>query len=272
VSRILVNGKETDSLSALDRGLQYGDGLFETLALKGGQPVYWERHMARLMRGCQRLAIPLPDTEQLAAEARRLGEGWEAGVLKIMVTRGGGGRGYGIPTTQHPTRILALFPVPDYPAANWTQGVAVRVCATRLGLNPALAGLKHLNRLEQVLARGEWQDDTIAEGLMRDVEGRVIEGTMTNVFAVRDGRLLTPELTRCGVAGVMREVVLERAPTLGITSDVTPLEMDDLLHSQELFLSNSLIGIWPVRQLGERVFPVGTVTRRLAEALEAGHA
>lgn len=272
MQQILVNGKATDSLSALDRGLQYGDGLFETLRVSGGTPRHWERHMARLTRGCRRLGMPSPPVEQLAAEARQVCEGGQGGVLKIIVTRGGAGRGYRPPEAPTPSRIVARLPAPGYPASFGQDGVAVRVCDTRLGMNPALAGLKHLNRLEQVLARAEWQAPDIAEGLMCDTQGRVVEGTMSNVFAVRDGHLLTPELSQCGVAGITREVVLELAARLAIPARECSLEIEDLMQSQEMFLTNSLIGIWPVRRLVDCSFALGPVTRRLASALEHAHA
>jgi 4-amino-4-deoxychorismate lyase len=272
VPQILVNGKATDGLSVLDRGLQYGDGLFETFRIHDELPQFWDRHIFRLARGCERLRLPAPPLEQLTDEARQLCEGRQSGVLKIIVTRGGGGRGYGPPGEVHPSRIVVRFPAPNYPESYSRQGVAVRICDTRLGINPALAGLKHLNRLEQVLARAEWRDPAIHEGLMCDTEGRVVEGTMSNVFAVRDGRLLTPELSRCGVAGIMREVVLELAAKNAIPVQECSLEVEYLMSSQEVFLTNSLIGIWPVRRLADCAFAVGPVTQRLAAALEGEYA
>ena len=272
MQQILVNGNATNSLSVLDRGLQYGDGLFETLRVSGGVPQHWERHMARLTRGCRRLGMPSPPVEQLTAEARQVCEGQQGGVLKIIVTRGSGGRGYGPPLAVSPSRIVARFAAPTYPASHWQDGVTVRVCDTQLGMNPALAGLKHLNRLEQVLALAEWQDPDIAEGLMCDTQGRVVEGTMSNVFVVRNGRLLTPDLSQCGVAGIMREVVLELAAKLAIQAQERSLEIEELMQSQEVFLTNSLMGIWPVRRLADHAFAVGPVTQRLASALEREHA
>lgn len=272
VLEILVNGETTASLSVLDRGFQYGDGLFETLRISDGQPQYWERHMARLTRGCGRLLIPPPPVEQLAAEARQLCQARHAGVLKIIVTRGSGGRGYGPAETVSPSRSVMTFPAPVYVADHARHGVVVRLCDMRLAINPALARLKHLNRLEQVLARAEWRDPAISEGLMCDTDGRVVEGTMSNVFAVRDGQLLTPDLSRCGVAGIMREVVFELADKLAIPVQECSLEIEDLMQSQELFLTNSLMGIWPVRQLAEHAFAVGPVTRLLASSLEREHA
>ncbi len=138
----------------------------------------------------------------------------------------------------------------------------------RLGCNPGLAGVKHLNRLEQVLARAEWDDPSIVEGLMRDADGHVVEGTMSNLFAVLDGVLLTPELSLCGVRGIMREIVLETAARCGLAPVERKIPTEALLRADEVFLTNSLIGVWPVRRFESEEFPVGDVTRRLMGALE----
>jgi 4-amino-4-deoxychorismate lyase len=256
--RVLINGIAGDSVSAADRGLHYGDGLFETLAVLDGEPLLWERHYARLRQGCERLGIPSPDPSTLRAEADQLCAQAGKAVLKIIVTRGPGGRGYRPPELADPTRILSLHPYPDYPAAWPAQGVSIRLCQTRLGRNPALAGIKHCNRLEQVLARAEWADPGIAEGIMLDLEGQVIEGTMSNIYMIYKDILLTPSLDMCGVAGVIRERVLELAEGLGVRSEVRPVSVDELRGADEVFLSNSVIGIWPVARLVDtdgREFP-----------------
>lgn len=254
----LINGVAATCIDAHDRGFHYGDGLFETFAVSNGEPAMWDMHMQRLLLGCQRLGFPAPDPTLLRSEALSLCAVPDAparGVLKIIITRGGGGRGYRAPSpsvvlaTGGVTRMLALYPWPDYPAAFWSEGVAVRVCATRLGCNLALAGIKHLNRLEQVLARGEWDDASVAEGLMLDPQGNVIEGTMTNLFVVRDGRLLTPDVSQCGVAGVMRSGVLAGARVAGIPSAITAVTLEMVMSADEVFVCNSVIGLWPVREI-----------------------
>ena len=245
----LVDGIPADTIAVADRGLHYGDGLFETLAVVDGNPCLWERHLSRLRDGCARLAFPPPDEGRLATEARGLTHGVERGVLKLILPRGEGGRGYRPPCPARPRRILRLGPWPDYPASWQSAGIRVRYCRTRLGHQPLLAGLKHLNRLEQVLARSEWNDPDIAEGLMLDLDGGVVEGTQSNLFALLDGRLVTPPLARCGVAGVVRALVLERAPALGLPVVEERLEPARLETADALFLTSSLIGLWPVRQL-----------------------
>ncbi len=142
--------------------------------------------------------------------------------------------------------MVAAFAPPEVAAAVYAQGVRLRVCDIRLAEQPLLAGMKHLNRLEQVLARAEWNDPAIAEGVLCDSHGRVISATMANLFAVVDGELLTPALDRCGVAGVARAEVLAQCPQ----TRVGELALDALRGASEVFLSSSVRGIVPVRCAG----------------------
>lgn len=264
----LINGLEASRIAIGDRGLNYGDGLFETVAIDGGRPLLWERHMRRLQSGCRRLAIEAPCADLLEREASHLCRKRRRAVLKIIVTRGGGGRGYGPPRHPAATRILSVQPWPDYPRAHYETGVTVRVCRTRLATPHALAGLKHLNRLEQVLARAEWDDPRVAEGLMLDREDHVIEGTMSNIFMVRGDRLITPDLSGAGVAGIMRALIMELAPALALTPAVRPIALAELGTADEIFLSNSLMGLWPVRAVeGFRRLRPGPASRALAGRL-----
>lgn len=266
---MLVNGTEQQAITATDRGLQYGDGLFETVAVRNGQPCFWDRHWARLQAGCCRLDIPAPDPGTLDQEIERVCVGAERAVLKILVTRGRGGRGYRPPAQVQPSRIVALYPWPDYPQGFGDDGIAARICSTPCSINPSLAGIKHLNRLDQVLARAEWDDPTIAEGLMHDGRGVVVSGTMTNLFAVFAGTLMTPPLTDCGVAGITRQRALEAAAALGLPYRVAPVPLDRLAEAEELFVCNSIVGIWPIRRLEKWAYGVGPCTRRIAGALAA---
>ena len=219
--------------------------------------------MRRLQKGCQRLHMPEPDISVLQAEAQALIGNECRAVLKLILSRGEGGRGYGYPDPVRPVRILMRHPWPDYPSQNWRDGVQVRFCRTTLARQPLLAGLKHLNRLEQVLARNEWQDAQIAEGLMLDEKGNVIEGTMSNVFMLQNGILHTPDLSACGVAGIMREYILELARNEGMAIRIENIGKQRLLEADEIFLSNSLIGLWPVKQLEGQRFTVGETSRSL---------
>jgi len=264
---VLINGEATDRVSALDRGLQYGDGLFETIAVFYGRPALWNEHCARLVEGCRRLAIPSPDLGLLQDEAVREIGGADRGVLKIVITRGGGGRGYRPSAVPQPTRILNLSPWPDQPADAATAGVRLRLCNLRLGDNPALVGIKHLNRLEQVLARMEWDDPDIYEGILLDQSGKVAEGTMSNLFLWRRGRLITPELSRCGVAGVARGAISATAEALGLPVETRPVALTELWDAELLLISNSLIGLWPVRQLEETRYNPDSIPGELLAAL-----
>lgn len=257
-----VDGHPEQTLSVTDRGLAYGDGLFETIGIRHGRPQLLERHLSRLAEGCQRLSIPADLSlvrAELLAFAIEVGEG----VAKLLLTRGEGLRGYAAPAAAIPRRLLLASPLPAYPPANAEHGVRVFPCTTRLAEQPLLAGLKHLNRLEQVLARSEWQDSEHAEGLMRDVSGRVIEGVFSNLFIVRDGVLITPDLSRSGVAGVMRAELLAQAEALGITAQVQAVSEEQLLAADEVFLCNSLYGVWPVTALQGHRWSVGPLTRKL---------
>ncbi|MCP4041046.1 MAG: aminodeoxychorismate lyase [Gammaproteobacteria bacterium] len=268
---ILVNGCPTEVTAIADRGLHYGDGLFETLAVRDEKALDWERHLHRLHQGCNRLGIPCPGIALLSDEARQAMQGVGLGVLKLIITRGSGGRGYLPPPNPTPTRIVARYPWPDYPAEN-RQGIILRICKTRLGTNPALAGIKHLNRLEQILARNEWDDPAIQEGVMLDTLGRVIEGTMSNLFLITDSGLTTPDIAEAGVAGIVRALILEIGRSLGLAVNEKTVLPRDLSSAAELFVCNSIIGVWPVKKLNDRTYVVGKVTRQIqARLLAQGH-
>jgi 4-amino-4-deoxychorismate lyase len=230
-----------------------------------------------LLKSCERLSIPLGIAlleSQLADLVSRLFLRELTGAaVKITVTRGLGGRGYGFALGAEPTIVIAIFPAPVYLSEYYSAGVAVRVCQQRLSVNASLAGLKHLNRLEQILARAEWQDEAIAEGVLLDARGNVIEAVFSNIFMVQQGVLLTPDLSKAGVAGVMRRFILEViAPRENIKTRVRSLKLSDFMSANEIFLCNSLYGIWPVRKLiavQEYEFGVGCVTRNLQELVNS---
>jgi len=268
--RSFVNGSACQRLSVEDRGLHYGDGLFETMLLEGGRPQLLSLHLDRLHQGCSRLGLPMP--VELPEEIQRLlGEAGQPsrGVLKLILSRGLAPRGYRLPELTRPTRVLLLYSAPDYPAEHRRQGIKVRLCRTRLSGTDPLASLKHLNRLTQVLARAEWSDPAIGEGLMLDEDRRVVSGTMSNVFLAEQGRLCTPGLERQGVRGVMRRHLLEQViPELGLEAVTEEVDVPRLLAAEEVFLSNTLIGIWPVTALvGQGRWPVGDITRSLQRHL-----
>lgn len=257
--RMLVDGRPGDTVSAQDRGLSYGDGLFETVRVIGDRAPLWSRHMARLAEGGRRLAIPVPASDVLWHEARGVTAGMAEAVVRITVTRGVGQRGYAPPAEPVPSRVVAAFPMPVLAPRLVDDGLRLRICDLRLAEQPALAGLKHLNRLEQVLARAEWSDPAVHEGLLLDVAGRAVCATMANVFAVIDGVVVTPSLTRCGVAGVARAEVLAALPA----AQVRDLVLHELLSASEVFLTSSVRGILPVQAVGDKVFAPGPVARAM---------
>ena len=249
-------------IAPTDRGLAYGDGVFETIAVRDGVPLHLERHLARLKAGCARLGFAPPPLE---GDLRDRASGHARAVLKVIVTRGEGGRGYLPPEDPVPTRVISLYAWPSHEPEWAERGVAVRWCDTRLAIQPALAGLKHLNRLEQVLARAEWEGmDQWQEGLMRDMDDNVIEATQANVFVVKGGHLHTPRLDRCGIAGITRGRLIEAADELGVACDEVVLDESAVESADEVFLCNSIIGVWPVRAIGDTHYSApGPVTRRV---------
>jgi 4-amino-4-deoxychorismate lyase len=267
VNRVLINGEAVDTVAVTDRGLHYGDGVYETIGIQNGKLQHWDRHQQRLIVGCFRLKLPIPDIQILEREIDSIAKDQTCAVIKIIITRGQGGRGYKSPEKTITTRIVACYPYPEYPADYWEQGVKIRLCQTPLGMNPALAGIKHCNRLEQILARNEWQETDIPEGLMLDSQQNVIEGTMSNIFISRNGGLLTPAITHCGVEGVMRGVVLDASRDQQIPQAVDTITVEDVLNADEVFLTNSVIGIWPVRQFEEQRYTKGPITQMLMEHL-----
>ncbi|MCK5829364.1 MAG: aminodeoxychorismate lyase [Methylococcales bacterium] len=259
----LLNGESKHSIEFSDRGFQYGDGLFETIEIKNGSPLFLKQHLQRLLNGCQRLLIPLPDAELLRKEAYQLSKDSDHAILKLIITRGSGGRGYRQPNKIHPTRLLSLHPFPNYSENYNQQGISVRFCNHLLGLNPFLAGIKHMNRLEQILARAEWNSSEIQEGLMMDINRHVIEGTMSNLFVVKENILYTPLIEKCGVEGILRGILIGIANQNKIKVIKNNLSKEDVLTADELFITNSIIGIWPIKQLERQQFKIGLLTTKL---------
>lgn len=267
--RVLIDGTAADLVPVWDRGMVYGDGLFETVLIRDGKPCQWSRHLARLTLGCARLGLPAPPPERLENELRELLQGIDTGTLKVLITRGLGGRGYRPCADPQPRRALLLYPLPTWPDAWSTQGVNARFCLTRTSQNRTLAGIKHLNRLDSVLARAEWNDPQIAEGLMLREDGQVIGGTMTNLFLWTGTTLLTPVLDLAGIAGTVRALTLEVASRQGLDCRERDLPPRALREAPGLFLTNSLIGVWPIRRLDGRDYDLGRLPWSLLKAVGA---
>ena len=267
---VLVNGQPATEVSVLDRGLQFGEGVFETIACLNGRPRFLPLHLERLEFGCGRLGIQSPGQEEMTAEILGLVSGVERAIVKLLVTGGEAvARGYARSGSERATRITIRYPWPHEDGAQLHDGVMTRTLSMRLGENPRLAGLKHCNRLEQILARAELASDPhLAEGMLFSSSGNLVSGTMSNVFLVRESVLLTPRIDQCGVAGVMRRVVLREARQAGIPTRECELRPENLQAADEVFLTNARIGIWPVRSLDDRILTPGPVTRHLQTMLQ----
>lgn len=262
--RIFSGRRSLAAIAPDDRGLAYGDGLFETMRAHRGDVPWWDAHWARLARGAQRLRMAIPDPAFAREQARALLQGRD-GVLKLLLTRGGGTRGYAPGPLGPATWVLSAH---DLPASAPDGGLTLRWCSTALSLQPALAGLKHCNRLEQVLARAEWDPAEVGaadEGLMRSTGGDVVCATAANLFVLRDESWWTPPVDRCGVAGVCRDWVLAQSGAREMRLDVTAVET-----AQAVFLCNAVRGILPVARLGEAHWDphprVAALQQRLAGA------
>lgn len=264
--RCWINGEATDNPLPLNRGAQFGDGLFETVLIRDGRLCHEKYHFERLREGVKRLGINGYSSRQLRLEISRATAQCIEGVLKLMITRGGAvALDYGLDSSATATRTLLLYPKPEYPR-EWAQyGIRVHICKTPVGHNRRLGGIKHMNRLEQALARSEWAGmDEFQEGLMLDEDGAVVGGTRSNVFAWFDhGVLATPTVRLCGVAGVVRRNVLERAREAGISVRVATMGLAQFMRAQEIFVTNSIIGIWPVRAIDHWKYSVGPIAQKM---------
>ena len=258
----LIDGQVASALPLDDRALAYGDGVFETILLHDGRPVWWKEHLQRLGTGAKRLRLCAPANEAWEADLAALQSAHALpgrAVLKLILSAGSSSRGYARSDTGAARRLLQLAPAPRVLTAD---GITVRWCSTRLAISPQLAGIKHLNRLEQVLARAEWSDPAIFEGLMCDTDGRLVCATAANVFAHIGGHWRTPRLDRCGVVGICRQQLMPWSNAFECE-----LTAEDVLAADELFVCSSVRGILPVVELDDRRWPVGPQTLALIRRL-----
>lgn len=263
----LYNGGRPGAELAWSRGLHYGDGVFRTALIWQDEIVDLERQLDLLERDARQLGLHPPPRLLLRSEALQLAADQPRGVLKLMLFRRAGGRGY---RAEHAEvdRLLLRQLAPRYPESHWTAGIRAFLSPLRLATQPRLAGVKHLNRLEQVLASRDWPEDA-EEGFVCDAAGRPVCGTRSNLFWVRDGVLATPVLDQCGIRGMMRNKIIELAQQLQIPVQLETTGMDALCRADEIFVSNSLIGLWPVRDFaGLRLHAPGPLTQRLQHALQ----
>lgn len=266
---ILVNGDAMHCLPPDDRGLLYGDGVFRTLRVIAGEPRWWDEQLAKLSEDCLRIGLASPAASIWRGDFERLSVAGADGVLKLLVTRGSGPRGYQPPVPPLARRLMYFAADPAAVASDVTSDITLRICSLRLGWQPRLAGIKHLNRLENVLARAEWTSPDIHEGLLLDQADRVVGGVMSNLFIWRRDRLLTPRLDQCGVAGVTRARLMRLAQACAIEVQETDLALRDVLDADEVMLTNSVMGLRRVARLEAKVWPDPGISPRLVELLNA---
>lgn len=267
----LINGDSNQRISPLDRGFAYGDGVFRTMLMRNGQPEHWPLHYQKLVADCAAIGIVCPSAELLMSDMQQLFPITEnqLEVAKIIITRGEGERGYAPPAITNPTRVLIKSAMPHYATDNLTKGVSLHMCETRLPEQNKLAGIKHLNRLENVLARMEWHDESLFDGLMLDHQDNVIECTMSNIFARFDDLLVTPDLSLCGVAGITRQRIIWLASTLNLKVEIKPLPFAKMALADEVLICNSLYGALSVHKIGHRKWPQQNLAKNIRDALKA---
>ena len=244
----LVNGEILELVPASDRGFNYGDGLFETLAVTHGRPRWWQDHMDRLAAGCERMDIAVPPQAVLLREVQTVSAGLVRCVAKIVLTRGSGGRGYHPVLDGQANRVVSSHAWPTGIERDADEGVNAQVCELRLAIQPRLGGMKHLNRLEQVMASMELAASDSDEGILLDAEGNLISAISSNLFLVSGDQLLTPRLDRSGVRGVLRAVILRLFKSRCELRRISP---DMLSEVSEVFLCSSVRGIIPVRRIDD---------------------
>lgn len=262
----LYNGAEGGDWS-LARGLHYGDGVFRTLLICDGRVLDLDRQLQHLAGDAMRLGLEPPAAAILAGEAVRLALGQGRAVLKILLWRRTSMRGYA-PTESACERLLILSAAPTYPARCWEQGIVACRSPVILGRQPRLAGIKHLNRLEQVLASRDWPTGS-DEALLADEAGQLVGGSRSNLFWIEDATLCTPVLDGAGIAGHQRARILGLAREAGIPLAETRASWDTLRRADEAFVCNSLIGLWPLHRLDDHCWPeTRPLTRRLQTLLD----
>ena len=254
---MLINGVESNQIDAMDRGLAYGDGLFSTIKVQYGEVQLWAYHLQRLQLGTEKLYFPVIDWSQLTQEVTDVAQSiadLKESVIKIIITRGSGGRGYSAEGCESPLRIISTSAYPEFYHQWQQQGIKLIQCESQLASNKQLAGLKTLNRLEQVLIKQELQRKQALEGIVCDNQGYVIETCSANLFIYLDNEWKTPKLDSSGVAGVMRRHIMTLALKAGINIIEEQIHIDRMSQAQAICLSNALMGIVPVNQYQHILF------------------
>lgn len=246
---VWINGALQETVVARDRAVQFGDGCFTTARILGGKVVSQDAHLSRLKAGCERLLIPNVDWDALADEMQRAAATRSVGVLKAILSRGTGGRGYSAQDCEQPTRMIFLSAYPAHYQRLQQTGATLALSTVRLGKNPRLAGIKHLNRLEQVLIRTELDQTGADEALVLDSDGSLVECCAANLFWRKGEAVFTPDLSQCGVSGIQRQKVIQRLHVLGMPVREVSLPVQTLADAEEVFITNALMPVLPVKQI-----------------------
>lgn len=263
----IINGEFKDKISIFDRGLAYGDGFFETTAWrfikrkKDCRVEFWNRHLKRIKQTCQFLNIKISNFSQLEKDKKKIltkahNIGMVEGVLKIIITRGEGGRGYKYEKNMKPNIMFIVSNKTEYPSDFYSNGVKIKISKSPITINNSLAGFKHLNRLDSVLARSEWEDHDVFDSMFIDNYNNIIEGTMSNLFFIKENVLYTPSINICGIKGIMREVVIDKCCEFFDEIKICESSKDFFLEADSIFLTNSLIKILPVKQVESKKFVI----------------
>lgn len=261
---MLVNGLPSDSVSISDRGLLYGDGVFETILCEGGRPILLAGHTQRLENGCKRLGLPKQDLPTILSDIREVAKQDDC-IVKVIITRGVQSRGYSYDQQDDTSaRIVSRNALPKIPLDNYQRGIHLKKCEYLLPENTQLAGIKHLNRLDQVIARSEWES-SFQEGVMLASDSRVVEGTMTNIFIEIDRKWVTPILDRSGIKGVMRQWIMRNSYLADIECVEKDIQLSEFKNANAIFVCNSVIGIWPVVEFEGQTYQVSDHVRNIMQ-------
>lgn len=275
----LVNNIFTDQISVYDRGLSYGDGFFETMFWKNAPNTstnkveFWDRHIMRIKDSCNLLNIKFPQEEMLFKYKEKIlskaqENKYKSGVLKIIITRGVGGRGYKYEENMTPTIIFQVSPKPSLSKIIYKNGVDVIFCKKSITRNENLSGYKHLNRLDSVLSRSEWNDPKIFEGIFLDKRENIIEGTMTNIFMLKKNTIYTPSINDSGIKGIMRQIVIEKCKNFFDEIVIDKIPKKEFLSSDSIFLTNSILKILPIRKIENLEFKINKKIKEIMADLQ----
>ncbi|WP_117233288.1 aminodeoxychorismate lyase [Vibrio maerlii] len=260
-----LNGTQADSISLTDRSFQYGDGCFTTILVKAAEPQWLTFHIERMEACLKVLGIPVPCWAEVIQWLSKAAIDAPLSGLKLHISRGSGGRGYSPSGVMNPDITISAFDYPQHYHSIQSQGIELGLCEAKLGINPMLAGHKHNNRLEQILLKAEMDRVGLVDGVVLDIHDHVVETTMANLFWCKDKTIYTPSLEDCGVSGIVRRLIIQDAEQLGHKAVIGKFDLDHLANADEVFISNSILGVAPVIKVGQYQFRRGPMSRQYQE-------